>query len=512
MASSSRERLQKAAIDPRCQRFANFRQEHKSFVNLAYGHAGKPKILNYDLDTLIGTGALHTAAKTAGTIFTMDPVLAKSQLMYMAIFGAAFCLRHFAFPDGVRINQHELENLAEYLNVFIPFILGLYISSGLSRWWSLRVDGLGAVLDAAQNTALLMSGMFPGPEWVELHDQVLKWALASVTLIVHSCRGSGNIDGLGPSGDNLITAEEKEILETAPYRARPVLIWTWILLLNAKACHEHNLPEGKYRDIAAECLFARNGISTIWTFLRTQLPFAYVHLVTFLVNVNNLVVAVKCGILSSMAIKEEIWSQLVNQVLFLFVVPPLYQGLLGISHVIHDPFGEDLLDFPVMAFQENLNESAFSLTSSGWKCPALKMNWNPVSNHAEKKAEPATPTTAGDGICGLERKQAATLEVNEAAGISSEIRDTVLCIKRSIEQQAQSKQDLIAVMQTDVQRLQSDAAEVNKTIQRLENNLMLNMANSTLDEPPSIWDSWMPSGCQSPLLAKAQSLPQAPTR
>merc|ERR1719456_52248 len=136
-------------------------------------------------------------------------------------------------------------------------------------------------------------------------------------------------------------------------------------MINSKLCDKINLPPGKYRDVAAECVGARNGISLIWTYLRTQLPFAYVHLVTFLVNLNNLVVSVKCGMVLSMAIKAEAWSQCVNQVLFLFVVPPLYQGLLGISHVIHDPFGEDLLDFPVMAFQEYNNEGALVITGHG---------------------------------------------------------------------------------------------------------------------------------------------------
>jgi hypothetical protein len=342
-------------IDPKLQRFSNFRQEHTNFVTLAYGHAGKAKILQYDLASLVSAGALHTAIKTPGTIFTMDWSLAKSQLMYISIFLGTSVGCYFLMSDDQNIDRVELEELAGYLNVFIPFILGLYISLCLARWWSLRVDGLGRVLDASQNVAILMTGMFPGPQWSDLHDQVLKWGLASVSLIVNACREKENIDALGPKGDNLFTEEEIELVMQVPYRARPVVMWCWILMLVAKICEDLEIAPGKYRDVAMECISARNGISLIWTYLRTQLPFAYVHLVTFLVNLNNLVVSVKCGMVLSMAIKATAWSQCVNQVLFLFIVPPLYQGLLGISHVIHDPFGEDLLDFPVMAFQEYTN-------------------------------------------------------------------------------------------------------------------------------------------------------------
>merc|ERR1719316_1241059 len=149
-------------------------------------------------------------------------------------------------------------------------------------------------------------------------------------------------------------------------------------MMVSKHCEQQGIAPGKFRDVAAQAILARNGISIIWTYLRTQLPFAYVHLVTFLVNLNNLVVAVKCGMVLSMAIKATAWSQCVNQVLFLFIVPPLYQGLLGISHVIHDPFGEDLLDFPVMAFQEYNNESGLTMTGSGYLCPSLRMSPPPL--------------------------------------------------------------------------------------------------------------------------------------
>merc|ERR1719440_322504 len=91
-----------------------------------------------------------------------------------------------------------------------------------------------------------------------------------------------------------------------------------------------------------------------------------------------------------MNIKAEVWSECINQVLFLCVVPPLYQGLLSISHVIHDPFGEDLLDFPVMAFQEYMNEASVVISGSGNLCPALK---KPVV----VKHRPAETESGSDG-------------------------------------------------------------------------------------------------------------------
>lgn len=478
-------------------------------MTLAYGHAGKAKILQYDLASLVTAGALHTAVKTPGTIFTMDGSLAKSQAMYVCIFTCTATVSYFTLPDDQNIDRGELEELAGYLNVFIPFILGLYISLCLARWWSLRVMGLGLVLDACQNVALLMAGMFPGPEWAEVHDQVLKWGLASVSLIVNACREKESIEGLGPKGDNLFTEEEMEIIKAVPYRARAVVMWCWILMLVARMCEDLNIAPGKYRDVAMECVNARNGISLIWTYLRTQLPFAYVHLVTFLVNLNNLVVSVKCGMVLAMAIKAEVWSQCVNQVLFLFIVPPLYQGLLGISHVIHDPFGEDLLDFPVMAFQEYTNESAVVVTASGWRCPALKVPWGPPpkavqgsDSNADTKMFTSYLQTEFDASS--VKLDPLNVEVRKLAKETNpkELRETVQQMDQVMTEQVKNKDELIAVLREQVKGLEANCTGMGSRIQSLENRLLLN-AMSIFDGSGAGNAGW----CAAPTVAKGRQLP-----
>ena len=49
----------------------------------------------------------------------------------------------------------------------------------------------------------------------------------------------------------------------------------------------------------------------------------------------------------------------------LFVVPLIYHGMLMITHNIHDPFGEDILDFPIAAslLRINLLRTFFEIMS-----------------------------------------------------------------------------------------------------------------------------------------------------
>jgi len=333
--------------------------------------------------------------------------------------------------------------------------------------------------------------MFPGPEWADLHDQVLKWGLASVSLIVSACRGNDSLEGLGPKGDNLFTEEELRVFEDVPVRARPVVLWCWILMLVAKLSDELCIAPGKYRDVAMECVAARNGISLIWTYLRTQLPFAYVHLVTFLVNLNNLVVSVKCGMVLGMAIQAHSWSQCVNQILFLFIVPPLYQGLLGISHVIHDPFGEDLLDFPVMAFQEYTNESAVTVTGAGYKCPALRQSWGP----------PIADGADGQNLIDKEVEKLAKDTSPE------QLRDTVNQMDQVLSAQLKSKDDLIGSLRGQVGGLEASIAAMNNRIQSMEGRLLQSAMNNNA-QSASANAGW----CSAPVLARRDpAVPPAAT-
>merc|ERR1719446_623427 len=92
---------------------------------------------------------------------------------------------------------------------------------------------------------------------------------------------------------------------------------------------------------------ASTGLSIIDMYLRTALPFVYVHLITLLVDINNLFFITKTAVVSAVAYHESDWQTFACELLFCLMVPTLYRGLLCISYAIFDPFGEDVLDLPV---------------------------------------------------------------------------------------------------------------------------------------------------------------------
>jgi len=302
-----------------------------------------------------------------------------------------------------------------------------------------------------------------------------------------------------------------DIIDTVPYRARPVLTCTWILMFLSKVCEDYNINAGKYRDIANECKKARNGISVIWSYLRTQLPFAYVHLVTFMVNLNNFFVAIKCGILFALAVKQREPSRALNQFFFVCIVPPLYQGLLTISFVIHDPFGEDLLDFPVMAFQEYMNEASVTMTCMGSRCPALKSGtWANIAAMAKQESTCDDGEEPKDGMMVM-RTESSYMASNgidaEAEDLKKEfareelamedmMKETVSKLEIAMNGQMAAKDEVIAMLRDRIKWLESSLSGMKGSLEMLEGRLL---SASSMSAAPATGGGF----CSDPLVQPA---------
>merc|ERR1719408_834064 len=67
--------------------------------------------------------------------------------------------------------------------------------------------------------------------------------------------------------------------------------------------------------------------------------------------------AFKCGIILGSEYAKAVVNEvkvdrllIFNECFFVIIIPLVYDGLLSISYMIHDPFGSDILDFPVTAY------------------------------------------------------------------------------------------------------------------------------------------------------------------
>eukprot|EP00747_Dinoflagellata_sp_TGD_P178493 gnl/TRDRNA2_/TRDRNA2_27446_c0_seq1.p1 gnl/TRDRNA2_/TRDRNA2_27446_c0~~gnl/TRDRNA2_/TRDRNA2_27446_c0_seq1.p1 ORF type:complete len:515 (+),score=53.86 gnl/TRDRNA2_/TRDRNA2_27446_c0_seq1:133-1677(+) len=345
-------------------------------TTVTYGLSGRAKLLSYDLRHLVNYGGLLTAF-TRGTTLTVDDGVLKFFLALMVLAISTACLIWASVDNLTSIDTRSIEDLAQYMNSFVPFVLGLYITLVIGRWWALRVKALGAVMDAICNTMLVVSCVLPQPENAVVRDVVVKWSMASIFLLAKAAREDESLDDLVAKG--LLSASEVELLRNMSPYGRSMVMWAWIMRLTQEKFDKAAGPmpnSPKLRCVWGLCLNARDGIQTIHTYLQTQLPFAYVHLITLLVNVNNFCIAVKCGVVFIVANAKGDRQDMLYQVLQFTLVPVLYHGMLSISYLIHDPFGEDMLDYPIAAFAQYVAESCDAVMIAQEQFPGV-----PKSEH-----------------------------------------------------------------------------------------------------------------------------------
>eukprot|EP00746_Dinoflagellata_sp_MGD_P012384 gnl/MRDRNA2_/MRDRNA2_126402_c0_seq1.p1 gnl/MRDRNA2_/MRDRNA2_126402_c0~~gnl/MRDRNA2_/MRDRNA2_126402_c0_seq1.p1 ORF type:complete len:488 (+),score=92.98 gnl/MRDRNA2_/MRDRNA2_126402_c0_seq1:42-1466(+) len=338
----------------------------------AFGHAKVPKLLTYDLKKLVQYGGILSMF-SKGTIFTMDQSVIRNVLAMCSVAAVVCTVVHFSFQgrsENDRMDTESLEQLATHINAFVPFCLALYVSLTLTRWWALRTQALGRVYTAFVDVCMMLACEFPSEEWHGVREQTLKYGMASVELIVKAARDNDDLSSLVKKG--LLTKQELGLLQEIQPFQRSMACWAWIMRVSHAALLQSKAPPPRFAAIQNKCCAARDGIQTIHTYLHTQLPFAYVHLISFLVSTQNIVVAVKTGVVFAEAMQLGEVQRMIQQVLTCVIVCLIYQGLLGISYMVHDPFGEDLLDFPIMAYSSYIASACDAVIRAQENCPALE--------------------------------------------------------------------------------------------------------------------------------------------
>merc|ERR1719160_514840 len=111
--------------------------------------------------------------------------------------------------------------------------------------------------------------------------------------------------------------------------------------------------------------------------MNSQLPFAYTHLIAALVHGAVLLSVVKCGILSALADSA---LAVFCEICLSFFLSMVYLGLLSMTAVIADPFGDDIIDLPAESFRCELWKTCGTYEASK-EPPLLIKN---VNDHAEK--------------------------------------------------------------------------------------------------------------------------------
>jgi len=248
------------------------------------------------------------------------------------------------------------------------------------------VAALGKVFDSFANVSMLVSCELSDKKWIELRNQVAKYGIASIELMVQAAREKTDMQPLLDM-DVLSSPEVEAVLKKTYMWQRPMMMWAWIMRICLGSLDHNKSPPPVAAQVIKHCLNAREGMSTINAHLDTQLPFAYVHLITLLVNVQNLVFAILSGITIAKAYANGNKTVILQQVVSCVLVTFIYQALLQITYVVLDPFGDDVLDFPIKAYTTFIATMVDAIFEAQQPCPVVAEDGTLKRPRPRKKKE-----------------------------------------------------------------------------------------------------------------------------
>merc|ERR1719329_267310 len=269
--------------------------------------------------------------------------------------------------------------LTTYLNRLVPFLLGLFISLCLRRWWTIRTAYLQKVFSCgAQLSFWLRIALPEKASWVGKRvERDFLLAHKLVYLAAGRTREADMLKQLLEEGH--LTASEVRRLDRRvnmlpetmkvpdgvydfafamlPFFWSAHLIYRVFLFGNKTGgVHGVSLPPPVLVKMLSYCMDARQGVENISMVLAAPLPFPYVHLVCLLVHLSALFQCLQSGL--ALAAEPVLGVQrIVFELVLLLAMNSLYCGLLCLAVVLWNPFGDDIVDLPQRLLHHQLWKS-----------------------------------------------------------------------------------------------------------------------------------------------------------
>jgi hypothetical protein len=283
-----------------------------------------------------------------------------------------------------------LTTVAGYSTTLLGFMLSLFVSNIISRWWKMRESCVGGLWTATTDIMLHFSIRLTDPADDEFKERILRLCLLSHRLVYMEAGEFGRADGSAdrPVGAEtldqliavgLLSPQEKTALQ-GRYRMGEI-VWVWINRLGREKLLEliaekritgNHVVEMKPFDSC--CAKAKNAIGEVFVYTSTQLPFQYVHLLAFTVIVSNLLLSIKCGVAIGKGLRPDSPVEYVNplvEAFQVFFVPFSYHAFLRLCDDLSNPFGEKLFgsNFPGFSYHCKMRSECLGILEAGKDLP-----------------------------------------------------------------------------------------------------------------------------------------------
>merc|ERR1719291_478789 len=353
---------------------------------------------------------------------------AMGRLLLLSIVVAVLLL--IVVPNPAQMKTSKFQQIAVFLRVFVGLLLGFFLSTSVNRWFECT-QGFLELYDSIRSlqVQLLALGV---PE--EQREKVMRYATVSgwllgMTLQIEalqceedkeraaedmydSLRSDVELASDRDSDDhvtekrfNVLEDEEIEIIKKMGDPAS--MMWIWVASYIGRMAMDGWIPpmQSPTYGLIILCVEkAQSAIRSVRQSVLVQAPFIYVHLLSSLVHVNNMVNGVSFGIVlgafigtclqyhgvsgvySTNSKEKDLVSDFENLIISFFICvvgPFLYHVILEVCICISQPFASEDSQIPtdrlMQRLQKDLVDARFMASSlPSWEAPTFTGSAQPT--------------------------------------------------------------------------------------------------------------------------------------
>lgn len=334
-----------------------------------------PPVIAYDPEQLTNWRAI---VALSGTIFLQPAVMTIIFSQILCAMLVAGLLYFFAQHPEV-YKTDAMQEVVKTIAVSIAFLLGLFLSSCINRWWDtvtslemlfgtikrLTMTAINLELSRESRTILarrcvlsthllqveqtenhaLLAGKQTKDDLVEHWDQIFKYW----------------------ESEGLCSKYERKLLKKVPQQQRSFFAWSLVSKELLKQRPALVSADGSTDVMAYDrlCDLVQAGVSSI-SAVRTaaafQMPYIYVHLLAFMIHLVNVLTAVgtgvRIGLVLSISKKNGTpvdTNEIINACVFLVVQAFIYQAFLTIGAALSFPITGSAYRVPLKAMCSTLD-------------------------------------------------------------------------------------------------------------------------------------------------------------
>lgn len=335
------------------------------------GLSGSDKLIKYNAKNLSSARALW---KMSHTIFLQKHLLFHV-LFYVLI---AFIVAAISGSIG-NLDEgsgHHMATIVSYLTTIQGFMLGAYVGSLVVRWWTMRSACVGGLWATIDDICLLLSSHALQSSDRPFKQRVLRLALLSYALVYNHARGREDEDSLHELvSRGLMMEEELQVIKNMA--SKPQVVWVWISqLIHALAARGKIMyPQVMVPKFDMMCAKGRAAIGNLFTYTDTQLPYAFVHMLSTTIALLNFIIALKCGITLGFIYQNHQTTRVISgmavfvEVCHVTLLPFAFQAFLLLGGQLADPLGNDFIDFPEFAYHFYMRDENIAFFKIGESSP-----------------------------------------------------------------------------------------------------------------------------------------------